>query len=198
MSIIRFFAWFSASSSRQFPYTHTFVVALLPFFVMGKVWIRTPEQEAYLDGEFSAYLTARKKHEVKIWRTKLHDKWEERWPERQVLIDEWKLADDTPFNTAQMAALSEALAARKTVNAFIYHNSVLNGFFSSNYITTFAGAQMQNPYALTTHNPYSLVTFAKWLLPRKVPRNPSRSIQFSKSTVTVTTNRNFKPWLMRS
>lgn len=86
---------------------------------MGKGWVRTPEQEAYLDGEFSDYLKARKKGEVKIWRTKLHDKWEERWPERQVLINEWRLSDDAQFNTTQMEALGEALAARKMVNAFI-------------------------------------------------------------------------------
>lgn len=82
---------------------------------MGKGWVRTPEQEEYLDSEFNSYLKARKNGEVKIWRTKLHDKWEERWPERQFLINEWKLTDDTPFNTAQMAALGEALAVRKTV-----------------------------------------------------------------------------------
>ena len=83
---------------------------------MGKGWVRTPEQTAYLDGEFNSYLKARKDGEVKIWRAKLHEKWEEHWPERQVLINEWKLVDNTPFNTAQMAALGEALAARKTVN----------------------------------------------------------------------------------
>jgi hypothetical protein len=82
---------------------------------MGKGWVRTPEQEAYLDNEFQSYLKARKDGEVKNWRAKLHDKWEERWPERQVLTDEWKLADDTAFNMVQMAALGEALAARKTV-----------------------------------------------------------------------------------
>lgn len=82
---------------------------------MGKGWVRTHEQEEYLDSEFNSYLKARKNGEVKIWRTKLHDKWEERWPERQFLINEWKLTDDAPFNTAQMAALGEALAARKTV-----------------------------------------------------------------------------------
>ena len=82
---------------------------------MGKGWIRTPEQEVYLDGEFNNYLKARKNGEVKIWRTKLHDKWEEHWPERQALINEWKLADDTLFDPAQMAALGEALAARKKV-----------------------------------------------------------------------------------
>jgi hypothetical protein len=91
---------------------------------MGKGWVRTPEQEAYLDGEFQGYLKARKDGEVKIWRTKLHNGWEERWPERQALIDEWKLSDDTQFNTAQMAALGKALAARKTVkNTFPHHNS---------------------------------------------------------------------------
>jgi hypothetical protein len=82
---------------------------------MGKGWVRTPEQEAYLDGEFQGYLKARKDGEVKNWRIKLHDKWEERWPEREVLANEWKLADNTPFNTAQMAALGKALGARKTV-----------------------------------------------------------------------------------
>lgn len=89
---------------------------------MGKGWDRTTEQEAYLDSEFNSYLKARKNGSVKNWRTKLHDKWEERWPERQFLINEWKLANDTPFNTAQMAALGEALAARKTVKCIlIYH-----------------------------------------------------------------------------
>jgi hypothetical protein len=82
---------------------------------MGKGWVRTPEQEEYLEGEFQSYLKARNDGEVKNWRAKLHDKWEERWPERQVLVNEWKLPDNTPFNTAQMETLGKALAARKTV-----------------------------------------------------------------------------------
>ena len=82
---------------------------------MGKEWIRTPEQEAYLDGEFKGYLKARKDSKVKTWRTRLHKKWEERWLERQALINEWNLANDSLFNPAQMAVLGEALAARKTV-----------------------------------------------------------------------------------
>ena len=91
---------------------------------MGKGWVRTPEQEAYLDGEFQSFLNARKDGEVKMWRNKLHEKWEERWPERQALINELKLSDDAQFDTAQMAALGKALAARKAVkNAFPHHNS---------------------------------------------------------------------------
>jgi hypothetical protein len=90
---------------------------------MGKGWVRTPEQEEYLDSEFKGYLKARKNGEVKIWRTKLHDKWEEHWPEKEVLINEWKLSDDTMFDTAQMDALGKALAARKKVKHFIYCNN---------------------------------------------------------------------------
>jgi hypothetical protein len=93
----------------------TVPVALLPF-IMGKGWVRTPEQEEYLDSEFKGYLEARKKGEVKIWRAKLHNKWEERWPEKQVLINEWNLSDNTMFDTAQMDTLGKALAARKKVN----------------------------------------------------------------------------------
>jgi hypothetical protein len=89
---------------------------------MGKGWVRTPEQEAYLDGEFQNYLKARKDGEVKNWRSKLHDQWEDRWPERQVLTNEWKLAEDTQFNTDQMASLGEALAARKMVRYNLYNN----------------------------------------------------------------------------
>ena len=82
---------------------------------MGKEWICTPEQEAYLHGEFKGYLKACKDGKVKTWRTRLHEKWEECWPERQALINEWNLANDSLFNPAQMAVLGEALAARKTV-----------------------------------------------------------------------------------
>ena len=82
---------------------------------MGKGWVRTPEQKAYLEGEFQSYMKARKDGEVKNWRAILHEKWEEQWPERQVLMNEWKLSDDTPFNAAQMETLGEALAARKKV-----------------------------------------------------------------------------------
>ena len=90
---------------------------------MGKGWVRSPEQEAYLEGEFQNYLKARKDGEIKNWRSKLHEKWEERWPERQGLINEWKLSDDAQFNPTQMEALGNALAARKTVrNTFIHHN----------------------------------------------------------------------------
>ena len=91
---------------------------------MGKGWVRTPEQEAYLNSKFNSYLNARRNGEVKIWRNKLHEKWEERWPEPQFLINEWKLTDNAQFNTAQMAALGEALATRKMVimYLFIYHN----------------------------------------------------------------------------
>jgi hypothetical protein len=92
---------------------------------MGKGWDRTPEQEAYLEGEFNNYLKARKDGEVKNWRAMLHEKWEERWPERQVLMNEWNLSDDTSFDAAQMTILGEALAARKTVNALIYHIGTL-------------------------------------------------------------------------
>lgn len=87
---------------------------------MGKEWVRSPEQEAYLDGEFQSYLKARKDGEIKNWRSKLHEKWEERWPEREALIKEWKLSDDTLFNADQMAALGEALTARKMVKFCIY------------------------------------------------------------------------------
>jgi hypothetical protein len=121
VSIKFFLLGFGASSPHQFqvPYTYTSIDTLLPFFIMGKEWIRTSEQEAYLEKEFNGYLKARTDGEVKNWRIKLHEKWEERWPERQVLIKEWKLADDAQLNTAQMAALGEALAARKAVK-FIY------------------------------------------------------------------------------
>jgi hypothetical protein len=115
-----FFGWFVPAYHVDFlRLTHSlsylFPIVPFPSFVMGKGWVRTHEQEEYLDSEFNSYLKARKNGKVKIWRTKLHDKWEERWPERQFLINEWKLTDDAPFNTAQMAALGEALAARKTV-----------------------------------------------------------------------------------
>ena len=33
--------------------------------------------------------------------TLLNEKWEEHWPEQQVLINKWNLPDDTPFNTDQ-------------------------------------------------------------------------------------------------
>jgi hypothetical protein len=90
---------------------------------MGKEWFRTPEQEAFLDSEFQNYLDARMAGDVKIWRAKLHDKWEDRWPERQALINEWNLPDNTLFDATQMAALGDALAARKKVKKrFIYHN----------------------------------------------------------------------------
>jgi len=102
---------------------------LFPFVIMGKGWVRTPEQEEYLESEFQNYLKARIDGDVKNWRTMLHSKWEERWPERQVLINEWNLSDDTPLNTTQMATLGEALAARKTVNALIYHNTTFIQFF---------------------------------------------------------------------
>ena len=102
---------------------------LLPFVIMGKGWVCTPEQEAYLESEFQNYLKAHIDGEVKNWRAMLHDRWEERWPERQVLINEWNLSDDTPFNTTQMAALGEALAARKMVNALIYQMLHLFKFF---------------------------------------------------------------------
>ena len=98
---------------------------------MGKGWVCTPEQEAYLDSEFNSYLNACRNGEVKIWHNKLHEKWEERWPERQFLINE--LANNAQFNTAQMTALSEALATRKMVimYLFIYHNSTcIEHFFS--------------------------------------------------------------------
>ena len=170
---------------------------LFPFIIMGKGWVRTPEQEAYLEGEFQNYLKARKDGEVKNWRAILHDKWEERWPERQVLINEWNLSDDTTFNTTQMEALGEALAARKTVNALIYHNATfIQCFFSSNFTTTFVGTQMQNQCAQKTHKAYSPATSTS--LQRKAPRNLSGSIRFSKSTVIDTTNQNFKAWLTRS
>jgi hypothetical protein len=109
---------------------------------MGKGWVRTPEQTAYLDGEFQNYLKARKDGEVKNWRIKLHDKWEEHWPEWEFLANEWKLPGNTLFNTDQMAALGKALAARKMVTySFISQlYMLLNGSFSSNCTTTFVGA----------------------------------------------------------
>ena len=96
---------------------------------MGKEWIRTPEQEAYLDGEFKGYLKARKDGEVKTWHTRLHEKWEERWPERQALINEWNLANDSLFNPAQMAVLGEALAARKTVMCLYINSTCIEELF---------------------------------------------------------------------
>ena len=96
---------------------------------MGKEWVRTPEQEAYLEGEFQNYLKARNDREVKNWRSKLHNKWEERWPECQVLINEWKLPDNTPFNTAQMETLGKALTTRKTVRCILNHISTFIQFF---------------------------------------------------------------------
>lgn len=97
---------------------------------MGKGWDRTPKQEAYLEGEFNNYLKARKDGEVKNWRAILHEKWEERWPERQVLINEWNLSDDTPFDEAQMTILGEALAARKTVKCIYISHWYLNSMSS--------------------------------------------------------------------
>lgn len=98
---------FGASS--QLPLYSALRLALFkfPFIIMGKGWIRTPEQEEYLEGEFQSYLKARNDSEVKNWHAKLHDKWEDCWPERQVLINEWKLPDNTPFNTAQMESLGK-------------------------------------------------------------------------------------------
>ena len=74
-------------------------------------------------------MKACKDSKVKNWHALLHEKWEEHWPEQQVLINEWNLPDNTPFNTDQMAALSNALAAQKMVNALIYHNATLFSVF---------------------------------------------------------------------
>ena len=54
---------------------------------MGKGWDHTPDQEAYLESEFQHYLKAHKDGEVKNWHALLHEKWEECWPEQQVLIN---------------------------------------------------------------------------------------------------------------
>ena len=162
---------------------------------MGKGWIRTPEQEEYLEGEFQSYLKARNDGEVKNWRSKLHDKWEERWPERQVLINEWKLPDNTTFNTAQMETLGKALSARKKVRCILNYNSTFYSTFisSSNCTITSVGEQMQNQSAQKPHKAYSLATCTNL-----APRNPHENVQFLKSTVTVTISQKFKAWLTRS
>ena len=69
-------------------------------------------------------------------------------------------------------------------------------FFSSNCTTMFIGAQMQNPCAHKTHEPYSLATSAN--LQRTAPRNSSGSVRWLKYTVIVTTNRNSKDWSTKS
>jgi len=167
---------------------------------MGKGWVRTPEQEEYLDSEFKGYLKARKKGEVKIWRAKLHEKWEERWPEKQALINEWNFNDNTTmFDTAQMDALGKALAARKKVRfSYILQIHILNTISPySNYTTTSVGARMQSPHVPKTRKRYSLVISPKHLQ-KKVAKKQRESSLSLKSIATVITNPSFKTWLTSS
>ena len=85
------------------------------FVVMGKKWMRSPEQTEYLKSHFSAYLEAHKSGKSVAFRSRLYEGWARRWPEREVVFPSWK-EGDTPLTRDQMEELGKAISKRKMVS----------------------------------------------------------------------------------
>lgn len=81
---------------------------------MGKSWLRTAEQDKYLQEQVKKLLQARLDDTVKAFRHQLYETWEARWPEINVLFPQ--LTDADPQLTKeQIDELSSAMALRKQV-----------------------------------------------------------------------------------
>ena len=85
------------------------------FVVMGKKWMRSPEQMEYLKSHFSAYLEAHKSGKSVAFRSRLYEGWARRWLEREVVFPSWK-EGDTPLTRDQMEELGKAISKRKMVS----------------------------------------------------------------------------------
>jgi hypothetical protein len=82
---------------------------------MGKAWFRTPEQNQYLQDQVKALLKARLDDTVKGFRHQLHEAWEARWPEIEVVFPE-RTDTDPKLTKEQIDELSSAMASRKQVS----------------------------------------------------------------------------------
>jgi hypothetical protein len=82
---------------------------------MGKSWLRTPEQDKYLQEQVKGLLKARRDDTVKDFRHHLHEAWEARWPEIKVIFPE-RTDTDPKLTIEQVDELSSAMASRKQVS----------------------------------------------------------------------------------
>jgi hypothetical protein len=82
---------------------------------MGKSWFRTPEQDKYLEEQVKGLLKARLDDTVKDFRHQLHEAWETRWPEINVIFPE-QTDTDPKLTKEQVDELSSAMALRKKVS----------------------------------------------------------------------------------
>jgi hypothetical protein len=92
---------------------------------MGKSWFRTAEQDKYLDEQVKDLLNARLDDSVKVFRHRLHETWEARWPEIKVVFPE-RTDTDPQLTKDQVDELSSAMALRKKVS--LIHISVVTFF----------------------------------------------------------------------
>jgi hypothetical protein len=93
---------------------------------MGKAWLRTAEQDQYLQEQVNVLLKARLDDTVKLFRNQLHESWEARWPEIKVLFPE-RTDTDPGLTKEQIDELSSAMGLRKQVS--LIHISVETVFY---------------------------------------------------------------------
>ena len=91
---------------------------------MGKAWFRTAEQDRYLEEQVKELLKARLDDTVKGFRHQLHETWEARWPEIEVLFPQ-RTDADPQLTKEQVDELSRAMGLRKQVSLLI---SVVTAF----------------------------------------------------------------------
>jgi hypothetical protein len=82
---------------------------------MGKSWLRTAEQDRFLQEQVKDLLKARLDDTVKVFRHQLHETWEARWPEIGVIFPQ-RTDTDPELTKDQVDELSNAMAIRKQVS----------------------------------------------------------------------------------
>jgi hypothetical protein len=104
----------SLSASGRFRPSLLFLLHLI-IILMGKSWFCTPEQDKYLQDQVKELLKARLDDNIKTFRIQLHETWEARWPEIDVVFPE-RTDTDPQLTKEQVDELSSAMASRKQVS----------------------------------------------------------------------------------
>ena len=93
---------------------------------MDKAWLRTAEQDQYLQEQVQVLLKAHLNDTIKLFRNQLHEIWEACWPEIKVLFPE-RTDADLGLTKEQIDELSSTMGLRKQVS--LIHISVVTVFY---------------------------------------------------------------------
>ena len=87
---------------------------------MGKRWFRTPEQDSFLNQQVKNLINAHSNNTIKDFCHQLHETWEARWPEVEVLFPQ-RTDADPQMTKEQIDELTRAMASQKQVSLILIY-----------------------------------------------------------------------------